>query len=439
MLQNVSTPYFPRYNGSAFQAFSSAPAVEKPKSSIEDSFLDPKQSLGSKQALGWFFSGLTLVIAVRWAMKGLFPQKKLTEAFKPGFETTNILKSDPEKRDVLNISQSFGGALDSIYRLAQLDPSHRNTLLAYLGSGIVGYISGNVVQGTQETWVRREETKIRSKLINGLLSVMAQSIVSKQDFDNALREQTKQDILEILKKYNVPNPESFVGAVPALLEQQTILQKYHTFPISRRIGFGAEQAGNQTKSSSYHLKQDDPQLRIKLEKGVLFALGILSGWVVQTLARFLKAPLQGSLFKGEKVIYETVHLKDREAWWINGIKNRKNLAIMSGFFGLSALASAGKLLIEGLREIEVTRINAQTELSYQTHNWLSQDPSFHKVTETLAVKNDMQLLEKDMPVLWGDPAALKDRVGSILRNIGRNSAPPYFPMTPPVNLVVARG
>lgn len=413
------------------------PAWPKPPAPVvEDRFLDPKYNLGGKQALGWFMSGFTLAMAGRWAWKGMLPQNMAKAEKQVGsFETNNILRSDPSKRDELNIAQAFLGPLDSIYRLAHLDPSHRKTLLAYLGSGMIGYVSGGVAQGAQETWVRREESRIRARLINGMQDVVAQSIRNKHEFDNRFREETRVKLAQLLEKHGLPGSEGLVQDIPQmpLVESPDMLRRYFYQPTSRRVMFGLDASLNQ-----HRIQPDDPMQRVRLQKGILMTLGALTGWAIHSLVTLMKAPVKAALFEGDKVLYETIHIKDKEAWWVNGMKSPRNLMLMFGFFGISALAKAGQLFIEGLREIEVTRLNAQTELSYQTHNWLSQDPAFHEIAEREAVRNDVQQLEKDLPLLRQNPKLLRERIQAILKNVGRNSAPPYFPMTPLVGLVEAR-
>jgi hypothetical protein len=106
--------------------------------------------------------------------------------------------------------------------------------------------------------------------------------------------------------------------------------------------------------------------------------------------------------------------------------------------GLGAAIKVGKLWLDGLREIEVTRINADTEYRYQHHNWLALDPQFHWIAEQEAVNQELSQLGKEMPQLKQSPALLRQRIQTLLNNIGRNSAPKYFPMIPMVGLREAR-
>jgi hypothetical protein len=149
--------------------------------------------------------------------------------------------------------------------------------------------------------------------------------------------------------------------------------------------------------------------------------------------------MENGAFKGATKFYENIQFDSTESWVLHGSASRQNFFIMSAFFAVSAAAKLGKLFVDGIREIEVTRMNARTELSYQTHNWLTQDPAFHEIAETEALNDALTQLERDLPALSDNRPLLKQRIRTILLNVGRNSAPPYYLMTPLVGLKEARG
>jgi hypothetical protein len=60
-------------------------------------------------------------------------------------------------------------------------------------------------------------------------------------------------------------------------------------------------------------------------------------------------------------------------------------ALLAGFLFLVAGARLGGAMINGLREINVTRVNAMTEYRYQKHKWMSMDPTFHQIAEQEAL------------------------------------------------------
>jgi hypothetical protein len=135
------------------------------------------------------------------------------------------------------------------------------------------------------------------------------------------------------------------------------------------------------------------------------------------------------------VVRETVNVLNQEAVFLAGLNNK---ALLGSFLLLTAGAAVGKRVLDGLREVEVTRVNAETEYRFQKYNWLVQDPGFHKIAETESLNNAMRALEAKLPQLRDDPEKLKQHIETILNNIGRNSPPPYFILQPPVNLVEAR-
>ena len=101
----------------------------------------------------------------------------------------------------------------------------------------------------------------------------------------------------------------------------------------------------------------------------------------------------------------------------------------------------GKLLLDGYREIEVTRLHAETERRYQRYNWLGLDPNFHAIAEQEGLKAQLARFEQSLrtyPQIQLNRPLLQQSIQDLLQNIGRESAPRYFPMTPSVNLVAAR-
>lgn len=407
---------------------------------VRDTFLDPNRHMSSKKAVGLFLSGMAAAFAGRWVLGALLrkPGQLLREADHIRFETNNILKKDPQKLDEMNIAQSFSEAISSIYRLALADPEQRTALLAYIGSSIFGYLSGSFVQGSQETWVRREETKIRAHLINRMQDVFKQSIRVKNEIDNQIREEARSRILAMLETNGIAEARTLVMDRPQA-ESLKVQRNYVFEPTHRTVGPTFGSANVRPADSQEALGYTSEEAAWKRFQGAfIFGLGLFAGMTLHGFIRLFTTAGEGAKYVGKKVVYETIHVKDKEAWWINGIKNRRNFSILLGFFAMSAGARVGKLLVDGLREIEVTRVNARTELDYQTHNWLTQDPSFHRIAETEAVADALRRLEMDLPYLRDNRALLQQRIETILTNVGRNSAPKYFPMTPMVGLVVAR-
>jgi signal transduction histidine kinase len=415
------------------QSFVSVPA-NLPQ--IQDHFLDPKHNISSQQALGLFLTGFVLSVAGKSMWHYLLPPTKSKKPFE-----SRILEDTKEAVNKLTVYQNYNDSLSSIYRIVHLDPNQGNALLVYAGTCVLGYLSGSVVQGGKETWVRREETRIRAKLVNRLQEVVRQSIQNKNQFNANLKEDLRTRLLSLLQKHGIANAVELVQDVP-ILESPGVQRKYFYEPTHRTLQFRGSNLENLMREVGLMpesgFSPDKPPLLLNLQKGLLFGLGAFSGYVLHGFVKLLRATDHVDATTGSKSVWESIQLKDKETWSLIGIKNRKNFAIMSGFFAMSAAASIGKTLLDGLREVEVTRLNARTELDYQTHNWLAQDPAFHSIAEWEAAQNDMKLLERDLPRLKCNPPLLQQRVQAILSNVGRNSAPPYFPMTPMVGLVEAR-
>lgn len=428
----------------AFQAFASAGSASGrlsgngPESSItgtlKDTLLDTSTELGAKRVLGLFLSGMAAAVAGRWVWKGLFSRGKAQAQKAFEIAGTGIMKNKQGVQNELNIAQSFADPLSSIYMLAFHDPAQRKALMAYAGSGALGYVAGSFFQGVQETWVRREETKIRARLLNRIQDVFKQSIRTKLGFDNGLKERTQKRIYQMLLKHRVPNAHGLV--VDQLLVEPLLINRNYVYqPTHRKVVFGASKADNAPLELA---EPEKSASRRWMEIGV-FTAGALAGTTLQGFLNLFTTKNATASHKGKTIIYKTIHVKDREGWWILATKSRRNFLVFLGFSAMAFGAKLGKLLIDGLREIEVTQVNAKTEYLYQKHNWLSLDPDFHRIAETESLENELARLEQDMNHLKSSPKLLRQRIKGILGNIGRNSAPKYFPMTPGVNLVEARG
>ena len=406
----------------------------------QDHFLDGKYSLSSQQVAGFLMAGFALAFGGRSIAQLLNISK--TKASSAARFDPSILERGTTDTSRLTVYQNYNDALSSIYRIIQLDPKQGNALLAYAATCVLGYLSGGVVQGAKETWVRHQETTIRAHLIHRLQSIVRQSIHQKYEFDTAFKNEVRLKIANLLTLHQIPNLNDYLEEVPTL-EPLDMNRRYFYEPTHRTLPLGSA-LPHPVSFQGYSLSAPEAEAQnetrlLALQKALVFALGAVGGFVVQGFIKLMIGAHQNKdKTVGEKSVMESIQLKDTETWALIGSKSRKNFAIMCGFFAMSAAASVGKLLLDGLREIEVTRLNARTEYGYQSHNWLSQDPMFHQIAEEEAVNNELRQLQIDMVCLKMNPTLLRQRIQSILLNIGRNSAPPYYPMTPTVGLVEAR-
>jgi hypothetical protein len=120
------------------------------------------------------------------------------------------------------------------------------------------------------------------------------------------------------------------------------------------------------------------------------------------------------------------------------MKNPSALKSLVGIFTISSLLGVGKLALSGLREIEVTKMNAETELSYEKYKWLQLDTMYHRVAERTLLDHALQRFEANLETLKDKPEQLKAAISGLLSTVGLWSPPPYYPVTPSVQLVVSR-
>jgi hypothetical protein len=284
--------------------------------------------------------------------------------------------------------------------------------------------------------VRREETVIRSQLISNLSGVVKESIRRKLQFDNALKKEVKNRIRSLLDRHQIA-PSRLEWVDRPILEPVPVAQRYFYEPTHRSVQFRGRLAG--PTGNPFDPPPASPLTRW-LEAGVL-GVGALTGTLCYQMVSLLgKANAQMKLESAgqsvAKKVVETINVPNQEALFVLGWNRNKQ--ILLGILGLTAAAKVGKLWIDGLREIEVTRLNAKTEYHYQANNWLVQDTKLHEIAEREVVDNELSLLEQDLPSLRDNLPALQARIQTLLGNIGRNSAPKYFPMIPPVGLREAR-
>lgn len=408
------------------------------------------------KAVALLAAGLGLSLLSRPLAKAILPpsqQRQLAKAASKVVGSTSQaaerqLKEQPE--EIFNIWYSFNKDLIGLTKLAIQDPKHFQTLAAFTITGGVGALVGAFMQGLQETWVRLEETKIRARLLNRMKQVLRGSIAQKDHQDLALRAHAKNQIRILLTQHGIAKPERYLnpwGLQGAWEVPESVLHKYFYEPTHRelpQLGFGQQPLALARRTDS---NPEDHLNTLPAKRWLnagLFATGVGLGeaWqgFLKLYRKFHNNPGQ-SIFQGankvKPVYQQAVNLVDLEAVFAMGMRENRPflIAILFGTFA----AQVGRYLLDGLRQIEVTRMNATTEYRYQKHNWLSQDPAFHQIAEESALATSLQQLRDDMPYLKQDPERLRQRVQTILTNVGRNSAPKYFPMTPMVNLVEARG
>jgi hypothetical protein len=432
-----------------------------PDLAIRDTFLAEGDSLAPKRVISLFLFGLGLGLAGKGLAQSAMERwrlapKKGDAPFTP--DTFHALKAQELKvkpteqpKDgnfyhELTILEQYE-KLATLYLMGQYAPHLRKPILGYAGTAIMGYSAASFAQGTQEAWVRKEETKIRARLINEMTRAFRQSIRVKHDFDNQLREEARTRILDLLERHHIPEATSYVwggqGMESAASHQRAlgepIARTTQPIPGATPLKFGQDGVDNLPGLKSFWPAASTKGWPSRLIQGGIVGAGVIMGLAVGAFQRLFTGGEQERAFPGEIKNYKNLTINSSEAIALHGFANKqKNFFVMLGFFALAGALKLGKLVLDGLREIEVTRVNARTELAYQTHNWLSQDPAFHRIAVTEALENGLRQLEQDLPAIKLNPATLKQRIDSILA-VELKAAPAYWPMTPPVQLSVARG
>jgi hypothetical protein len=435
-----------------------------PEPAVRDTFLAEGDTLAPKRVISLFLFGLGLGLAGKGLAQSSMERwhlapKKGEVPFTP--ETFHKLKAQDKRQELkaksdgpednnfyheLAILEQYE-KLATLYLMGQYAPDLQKPILSYAGTAIMGYSAASFAQGAQEAWVRKEETKIRARLINEMTRAFRQSIRVKHDFDNQLREEARARILDLLERHHIPDAAKYVWggqAIESAVSHQRALgepiaRTTQPIPDSAGLRFGQDGLDNLPGLKSFWPAASAKGWPSKLIQGGIVGMGVVTGLAVGAFQRLFTGGEKDRVFPGDIKNFKNLTIGSSEAIALHGFANmQKNFFVMLGFFALAGALKLGKLVLDGLREIEVTRVNARTELAYQTHNWLTQDPAFHRIAVTEALENGLRQLEQDLPALKLNPVALKQRVDSILA-VELKAAPPYWPMTPAVQLSVARG
>ena len=110
---------------------------------------------------------------------------------------------------------------------------------------------------------------------------------------------------------------------------------------------------------------------------------------------------------------------------------------VASLLALGVLLGVGNALVTGIREIEVTRLNAKTELSYQQYRLEDLEPLYRRLNDEAELNQALLQLQQDLPCLKDQPDALERRCQSIISNVGLT--PAWISMSPAVQLTMARG
>ncbi|MBO7672381.1 hypothetical protein J6S88_03120 [bacterium] len=364
------------------------------KTSLPDSLNDKKQPKDKNLiALSALSLGIMSTIAgFTWFLKK---------------NTKNLAESDANKilptltRNVAINDETH----QAIYRMVH-NPN-RQTILA--GSGVLAltvttFMAKTFLDGLKDVWVKKREADIQKNLQENLIAVETQTFSGKmQIIRNMLgvyTEKFKQDLTETntrpnfgsknsetnsLKgndnvKYLVLGLTTFVGilalsylSIKNLSKGKKYLDE-NTEAIKRAVD-------NVIQSSTTETMERDKELL----KNMFSALGTSKNyiksklknlnWAKEKIAEF-ENELTKSTAKVEKAIggdgsdkptfYS--HVDDYRAHLYNYLldtDNKQFKQLFFGIFGITALGYTGKLTGEAIKEVEVKKINAETELDLQ--------------------------------------------------------------------------
>ena len=291
----------------------------------------------------------------------------------------------------------------ALYRMVR-NPN-RQTILA--GSGVIAltataFMGKTFFDGVKEVWVKKKEADIQKNLQENLIAVETQTFSGKmQIIRNMLSEKTLE-FENAFKKTNI----NFKGKEHTKPNNnQNSNSTFITLGIATSlgiVGLGFLAMKNLTKGKKYleesskALKNTVPEIiknstekTMKEDKEILknifTALGTPKKYIKEQLQNLnwkkadianFEEELIASTAKVEKALggdgtdkptYYS-HVDDYRAHLYNYLLDTDNKQFKQLFFGiagLSALGYAGKLAGEAIKEVEVKKLNAQTELDLQ--------------------------------------------------------------------------
>ncbi|MDH4380092.1 MAG: hypothetical protein QE263_09340 [Vampirovibrionales bacterium] len=390
-------------------------------------------------AAGLFAAGLALPLVFRkpigrWLFKGADEALQLTKAkITP---TKGIIEKSVNEGHDLEYTQ-FNTIQNPILSTAILavDPAMKPVVALYALVSVLGVVGGAFVEGLQETWVRSEETHIRKRALESLVTTYQQSIQRKEQLLQQLRERTWNTLAGFLTEAGVSNVAAYhprwagIPSLDALNKEHRKNYLLEPRPIGVPFGVGINK-----HLSSFGTNNSPPLLNTPDWMNVLatvfpFGFGAVVGLLLsgasQTWGR-LKAVIDSTTqAANKKSMVTSVVAYDLEA--LAAISKRLGTpTLLLGYGLLVGAVGAGKSLISGLREIVVTQKNAHTEVAFQRENWLNISTRMMLAAETAWTTTALQRFQGDLPYLKAYPQALRQRVHGVINSIGFNSTPPHY-------------
>jgi len=346
----------------------------------------------------------------------------------------------------------------AIYRMVH-NPN-RQTILA--GSGVLAltvttFIAKTFLDGLKEVWVKKREADIQKNLQESLIAVETQTFSGKmQIIRNMLSVYTKkfQENLNAItpkpafgnnEKSPAKDENNFKYALLGLITFGGILAL--SFLSIKNLSKGKKYLDKNTEtlknsvdeiiktSTSKTLEHDK-----ELLKNIFSALGTPKDYIKSSLKKLnwdekaiseFETELTRSSAKVERAIggdgsdkptfYS--HVNDYRAHLYNYLldtDNKQFKQLFFGIFGVTALGYTGKLIGEAIKEVEVKKINAQTELELQKRLVSTELRNFKNKKES-AINPLIEEFDRQF-ALGKPPEELKNLADSILFEI-KNGAP----------------
>ncbi len=344
-----------------------------------------------------------------------------------------------------------------------IEPRLTRPAIAVTGLLGLGYLGSNALSGLQEVWVRWQESKIRARLVASLDEAYQQSIEAKTQIDETNHRLAEQEILRILKAEGVESPERYLSSnaldceAPSPYTQSSegkskysnfVLMPQNPMPLPR-------QADTSLASDPQQHSPDKKSLESTVDfknasrftlNSIGLGLGLTSTSIllyafksVRDFVHEKSQQLQNSPHLNKATIKNTLAPQNTEAVLLHFFQKKEGFVMGGLFIALGVMLKTIQFLTEGLREIEVTRLNAETEKQYETYKLTTLEPHFKAISERLQLEHALRNLQEDLRHKHLSPAEIHQRVQRILDSIGYNwSAPNYYPMAPATQLVPAR-
>lgn len=357
-----------------------------------------------------------------------------------------------------NVYRNIDSPLLTMAFLAS-QPAMKGVLGWFAASSIAGFIGGNALSGLKDTWVRAEETAIRMRAMDEMVSVYQQSVRERHQFLSVLKEQTRHTIRQWLGEHGI-NPDKVMPSSVAtnistnnasLTNQQA--EKLHTNyllePRKRPPLFSAQYLDNPTNSPAITPASSQPLTPLSAQywwPWMAGGVGLVTGLVISTLGKtvgmFNKLVGRTLAETTSKETITSLFVKNTEALAVLA-KQLEAPALLLTYGVAVGLITAGKHVIEGIRDIAVTEENTKTELGYQQYKWQQLGSRLMAVSETEWVANQLSQLAASLNQLNRTPqpeqlGQLQQKIEAITEGIGFNSAPPHYNTPIELNITEAR-